>query len=163
MHNPEHEELCLLFDSGELDSRRRAEFERTLSVCAECRVFLESLRACGRLCRGAVLTPGPELDARALEGTPAAGAGVPRPQLLSPWTVTGLSASLVLAGALVVFLARPAAPPGDLAWTSGLDEKVAAVGEELEDVSRSVKGTEGGDIDDDLEALESAAQQMREG
>ncbi|MBI5622968.1 MAG: hypothetical protein HY924_04230 [Elusimicrobia bacterium] len=153
MHSPEHEDLALLFESGELDEAGRADFERTMAGCAECRAFLESVRACHRLSTSARLTPRPELDEAVLES------GSPRPRLLDPWTVAGVASSLVLAGALIAFLGRPAPRPADLAWSSGLEERVAAAGEELEAISESLGAeTESGDIDDDLDALESAAE-----
>ncbi|MBI5884255.1 MAG: hypothetical protein HZB91_14260 [Elusimicrobia bacterium] len=160
MHSPEHEELCLLFEAGELDFGRKADFESTLAGCGECRAFLESLKACHRLCEGARLIPGPELDSRVLAGTPAAKAA---PGLLRTRTVVGLSASLVLAAVLAVFLGGPGNQPQDLAWTNGLEDQVAAAGEELEDISKSLGGAaDSGDIDDELDALESAAGQMEE-
>lgn len=71
-----HREQCLLYESGELAAGERAEFERHLEGCAECRERLETARAAHRWARGAAPEPPRRLTAAVLiaaGGAPAAG------------------------------------------------------------------------------------------
>lgn len=161
MHSPEHEELCLLYDSGELAAPDRSSFERTLADCRDCRVFLASVKACHRLAEGASTGPGRDLDNRVLAGTAGQAMGArPAGPLLRPTTAV---AALALAAALALFLVRPAPEARDLEWSGGVDDHFAAAGEELEDIALSLgQGLDASDIDRDLEELESSAGQIKD-
>ncbi|MBI4678781.1 MAG: hypothetical protein HY748_14475 [Elusimicrobia bacterium] len=182
MHSPEHEERCLLYEAGELTEAERSAFAGALAACADCRDFLASIEACHRFCDAAGIAPDAALDARTLEGTPCrrhlsdggrgrsgsaldrAPAGEPRPPRprVSPRAAVGLTLAFSFAAVLAVFLIRPSSEPKDLEWSNGLDEKVAAAGEELEDISWSLGvGADSGDIDRELDDLEGAARQLR--
>jgi hypothetical protein len=145
----EHEDLCVLYHSGELPPHEAARFKTTADNCPDCRVLLEALDAGGRLARLDAIPPPRRLDESVLA---SARKGVreipfaPRP------------ARLALAfAAAAILLWSPWKTREGMQWADGLDEDVEAVSEDLSAVAESLSYLGDAEFESELRGLERGA------
>lgn len=148
MHK-EHEDLCVLYHSGELPPPEAARFKTTADSCPECRVLLEALEAGARIARLDSFPPPRRLDKRVAVAARASVRGSPfspRPARL---------AFAFVAAALLLW--SPWKPREGLRWADGFDEDVEAVSEDIAAVAESLAYLGDAEFDSELRGLERGA------
>ncbi|MEK7744154.1 MAG: hypothetical protein AAB578_07165 [Elusimicrobiota bacterium] len=151
MHK-EHEDLCVLYHSGELPPAEAARFKETAGNCPECRDLLEALDAGGRLARLDAFPPPRRLDER----VSASARESRRGSLFSP-----RPARLAFAfAAAALLLWSPWKPREALQWADGFDEDVEAVSEDIAAVAESLAYLGDAEFDSELRGLERGASSL---
>lgn len=158
MHSLEHEDLCLLYESGELSASERMVFERELATCDSCRLFQRALRRHSTIAKVAVCLPSEALD-ESIIGQIRADSR-PEPVLRS----NRRALALACAAALLAFAAADGSRRS-LAWNIGLEREMASVGDDIEALSLGMNSDAGespsSDFDAEINDLEKGVESLR--
>jgi len=159
MHEP-FEDECLLYHSGEMPAAERGRFEAHLAGCGRCRGLLRALETASESAEAAARSlPEGRLEAM---GDRILGIERPRqaPFLRKGWRV-GMALTVLAMGVHVTTLFRSGGR--DLAWNSGLENDITALGDRIEALGLEVEKSDAGlGIEEDLRQLEEISASLRQ-
>lgn len=156
MHEP-FEDDCLLYHSGELPPAQRARFEEHLAGCPECRELLQALGAASKAA-GLAAHSMPEGRVESMAQRVLGIEAKPRAPLLQRAWRVGMALTALAVGVHVTSLFRQGGHSP--AWTSGIEEDIADLGDRLEALDSDVG--DAGEIEEDLSRLEDMSASLKQ-
>lgn len=159
MHNLEHEDRCLLYESGELSPAERKAFEAESEHCPACRLFLEAARRNSQIARAAACLPPEELNNSILREIRRNGETAPTAPPNRRVLTFAFAAALV-----VLIVAGRSRQQKSLQWTNGIEQDFVFMSEDIESLSLGMASrsseSAGVEFETEMRDLEAEVEQL---